>query len=54
MRGTKPQPGSPGVLIPGDPEREFEARRRTEGIPLVMPVVEELRDISKQTGIPFD
>jgi LDH2 family malate/lactate/ureidoglycolate dehydrogenase len=54
MRGTKPQPGSPGVLIPGDPEREFEARRRIEGIPLLMPVVEELRDISKQIGIPFD
>jgi len=54
MRGTKPQPGSPGVLIPGDPEREFEARRRTEGVPLVMPLVEELLDISKQTGIPFD
>jgi len=54
MRGTKPQPGSPDVLIPGDPEREFEVRRRIEGIPLVMPLVEELRDISKRTGIPFD
>ena len=54
MRATKPQSGSPGVRIPGDPEREFEARRRIEGIPLVMPVVEELRDISKQIEIPFD
>ena len=54
MRGTKPQPGSPDVLIPGDPEREFETLRRTGGIPLVMPLVEELRDISKRTGIPFD
>lgn len=54
LRATKPQPGSPGVMVPGDPEREFEARRRSGGIPLVMPLVEELRDISKQTGIPFD
>jgi LDH2 family malate/lactate/ureidoglycolate dehydrogenase len=54
MRATKPQPGSPGVLIPGDPEREVEARRCIEGIPLVMSVVEELRDISKQIKIPFD
>ena len=54
FRATKPQPGSPGVLIPGDPEREAEAIRQTQGIPLVLPVVEELRDISKQTGIPFE
>ena len=54
MRGTKPQPGSSGMLIPGDPERESEARRRTRGVPLIMPLVEELRDIAKQTGIPFD
>ena len=54
MRATKPQPGCPGVLIPGDPERESEAQRRSKGIPLVMPLVEELRDISRQTGIPFD
>jgi L-2-hydroxycarboxylate dehydrogenase (NAD+) len=54
FRSTKPQPGSPGVLIPGDPEREAESERAVSGIPLVLPVVEELRDISRQTGIPFD
>ncbi len=54
FRATTPQPGSPGVLIPGDPEREAEAIRMTQGIPLVLPVVEELRDISKKTGIPFE
>ncbi len=53
-RATKPQPGTPGVVVPGDPEREAEAVRATEGIPLVMPVVEELRDISERTGIAFD
>lgn len=54
FRATKPQPGTNGVLIPGDPEREAEATRSQNGIPLIMPVVEDLRDISQQTGIEFD
>jgi L-2-hydroxycarboxylate dehydrogenase (NAD+) len=53
LRKTRPAPGTAGPLIPGDPEREAEAVRRREGIPLVAPVVEELRDISRQTGIPL-
>jgi LDH2 family malate/lactate/ureidoglycolate dehydrogenase len=54
FRATKPAPGTNGPLIPGDPEREAETDRRAHGIPLLMPVVSELRDISKQTRIPFD
>ncbi len=54
FRATTPQPGTQGVLIPGDPEREAEQIRGQTGIPLVIPVVNELRDISKQTGIPFE
>jgi L-2-hydroxycarboxylate dehydrogenase (NAD+) len=54
FRATKPAPGTNGPLIPGDPEREAESVRRKNGVPLVMPVVEELRDISKKTGIPFE
>jgi len=53
LRKTKPAPGTAGPLIPGDPEREAEAIRRRDGIPLVAAVVEELRDISEQTGIPL-
>jgi LDH2 family malate/lactate/ureidoglycolate dehydrogenase len=41
-------------LIPGDPEREAEGIRRKSGVPLVLPVVNDLREISKKTGIPFD
>ena len=51
LRKTRPAPGTKGPLIPGDPEREVETIRRRDGIPLVMPVVEELRDISRLTGI---
>jgi len=53
LRTTRPAPGTSGPLIPGDPERAAEAIRRREGIPLVGPVIEELHDISRQTGIPL-
>jgi L-2-hydroxycarboxylate dehydrogenase (NAD+) len=54
FRATKPVPGTPGVLVPGDPERQAEAVRSRDGVPLVAAVIADLRDISKQTGIPFD
>jgi len=54
FRATKPAPGTHGPLIPGDPEREAEQQRRKTGVPLILPVVEELRDISQKTGIPFE
>jgi hypothetical protein len=53
FRSTKPAPGTNGPLIPGDPEREAEAIRSKEGIPLLSAVVDDLLDISKKTGIPF-
>jgi LDH2 family malate/lactate/ureidoglycolate dehydrogenase len=51
LRKTRPAPGTGGPLIPGDPERESEVVRGREGIPLTQPVVDELRDISRRTGI---
>ena len=54
FRATKPAPGTNGPLIPGDPERQAEQIRREKGVPLIPPVVDELRDISRKTGIPFD
>ena len=54
LRATKPAAGSDGPLVPGDPERDAEAIRSARGIPLVMPVVADLRGISKATGIPFE
>jgi L-2-hydroxycarboxylate dehydrogenase (NAD+) len=54
MRATKPAPGTPGVVIPGDPERLAEAERRVTGIPLLPAVVADLRDISSRTGVPFE
>jgi LDH2 family malate/lactate/ureidoglycolate dehydrogenase len=53
FRATKPAAGTPGVLIPGDPEREAECQRRVNGVPLAAAVVADLRDIGDRTGIPF-
>jgi L-2-hydroxycarboxylate dehydrogenase (NAD+) len=54
LRSTRPAPGTPGPLVPGDPEREAEITRRREGIPLLPAVVEDLRDVARRSGIPFD
>lgn len=54
FRKTKPAPGTNGPLIPVDPEREAEEIRSKEGIPLIQPVVDDLLDISRKTGIPFE
>lgn len=53
MRNTPPQPGSPGVVIPGDPERQAEQARRENGIPLLPAVVDDLKRISQATQIPL-
>jgi L-2-hydroxycarboxylate dehydrogenase (NAD+) len=53
LRGTRPAPATDGPLVPGDPEREAEAERSENGIPLVLPVVEDLQEISRLSGIPF-
>jgi L-2-hydroxycarboxylate dehydrogenase (NAD+) len=54
LKSTKPAAGTSGPLIPGDPEREAEAIRTKEGIPLLKPVVDDLLDIAKKTGVTFE
>ncbi len=53
FRNTKPVKDQKAVLIPGDPEHAEEAIRNKNGIPLIQAVVDDLKDISKQSGIPF-
>ena len=51
MRATRPLPGTEGVRIPGDPERQaYEVRMQT-GIPLNREVAASLRVIAEETGI---
>jgi L-2-hydroxycarboxylate dehydrogenase (NAD+) len=54
FRRTKPAPGTSGPLLPGDPERAEEARRSVEGVPLLAPVVADLRDVAARRGVPLE
>lgn len=53
FRNSKTTPGNERVLIPGDPEREMEEIRKSQGIPLLKPVIEDLKELGKQFGIEF-
>ena len=50
FRSSKPVEGQSRVLIPGDPERDMEAIRLKDGIPLLPAVWEDLR----RTGLKFN
>ena len=51
FRGAKTVAGEEKVLIPGDPEREMEALRMKEGIPLLDAVVTDLSTVGERFGI---
>jgi LDH2 family malate/lactate/ureidoglycolate dehydrogenase len=51
FRSAKPVDGEEKVLIPGDPEREMEALRMKEGIPLLDAVVTDLSAVGERFGI---
>ena len=51
FRTAKTVDGQEKVLIPGDPERETEAVRLKEGIPLLLPVVEDLKQLAEKLSV---
>ncbi len=51
FRSAKPAEGFDKVLIPGDPEREAEHMRKSEGIPVVESVAEDLQLVAKKFGL---
>lgn len=51
FRNAKTLPGYEKVLIPGDPEREMEAERKINGIPLLTAVVDDLRSLGERFAI---
>lgn len=53
FRSAVTVPGAAGVLIPGDPEREMEAERSINGIPLLHTVAEDLQKAGEKFGIAF-
>ena len=54
LRATRPAAGTSGPLIPGDPELAAQKERDAHGVPLIAAVLDDLRDISKRTGVPLD
>lgn len=53
FRSCRTIPGEEKVLVPGDPEREFEAERKLNGIPLLEPVVADLRQLAVKFSLAF-
>lgn len=53
FRNVEPIHEGQKVLVPGDPEREIENIRRLEGIPLLVPVMEDLQTIAEKFSIVF-
>lgn len=51
FRAAKTVEGFEKVIIPGDPEREMEAERRKEGIPLVSAVVDDLQAVADKFNL---
>jgi L-2-hydroxycarboxylate dehydrogenase (NAD+) len=53
FRAAKPAKGHDRVLIPGDPERENEARISRDGVDVIVPVQKEMKEIADFLGIDF-
>jgi LDH2 family malate/lactate/ureidoglycolate dehydrogenase len=51
FRSATPIEGKQQVLVPGDPERQFEEERLKNGIPLLPAVVEDLQKLGQKFGI---
>ncbi|MBA2278689.1 MAG: Ldh family oxidoreductase [Chloroflexia bacterium] len=55
LRATPAAPGheGTGVLVPGDPEADAEARNRRDGIPVRPEVLAELHTLASEIDVPF-
>src|SRR5678816_2392379 len=54
FRSAKTVAGQQKVLIPGDPEREMEKQRMKNGVPLLKPVIEDLKFLGERFEIKFE
>lgn len=53
FRSAQTTEGQEKVLVHGDPEREMQAKRESDGIPLNPKVVEDLQQLGKKFSVPF-
>jgi LDH2 family malate/lactate/ureidoglycolate dehydrogenase len=51
FRNARPIKGEEKILVPGDPEREFEEERMKNGIPLLDMVVEDLNKLGERFSV---
>jgi L-2-hydroxycarboxylate dehydrogenase (NAD+) len=52
-RNAKTIAGEEKVLVPGDPERDMQATREKDGIPLLPVVVNDLNELASKFGLPL-
>ncbi len=53
FRNAKTISGEEKVLVPGDPEREFEIQRFQDGVPILDAVVNDLKELASKFSVPF-
>jgi LDH2 family malate/lactate/ureidoglycolate dehydrogenase len=53
FRNARPAADAEKVLVPGDPEKEFESERMKNGIPLVDAVLIDLKELAEKFGLRF-
>ena len=51
FKNAEPIDAEQGVIIPGEPEHKFEQTRKTEGIPLIDVVVNDLNQLAEKLGV---
>jgi LDH2 family malate/lactate/ureidoglycolate dehydrogenase len=54
FRSAKTVEDQPKVIIPGDPEREMESLRMNKGIPLLKPVIEDLKFLGEKFSVQLE
>ncbi|MCK4661551.1 MAG: Ldh family oxidoreductase [Bacteroidales bacterium] len=54
FRNAESIEGQPDVKIPGDPEREMENIKKTEGISIIPAVIEDLKKIAEKFNVDFE
>jgi len=54
FRSAKTVEDQPKIIIPGDPEREMERLRIKNGIPLLKPVIEDLKFLGEKFNVQLE
>jgi LDH2 family malate/lactate/ureidoglycolate dehydrogenase len=53
FRSAKTVEGEEKVIIPGEPESAMERERMNNGIPLIEPVVNDLKELGNKFNVPL-